>query len=280
MKIRRVITWAIVVVVILTVIVVTGASVFMLKYSLGPNPWRQDTEGSYRRLFEFYPETRPWVDSLRCVNALRDTFVTMPTGERHHALYVWRGSRKTALVLHGWRGCSIDFLFLARMYERDFGYNVVVPDFHAHGLSDGDTIGMGWLDRKDMLHWLTIFQICFIDDCGYTSVWDEFTKEMRDRFGLPQFPLMYTGSVLCKLLYGWSFGEASALRQVARSPYPMLFIHGDNDTFVPSEMVHPLYEAKQGEKEIWITKGTEHARSYADYREEYVKRIKTFLGLL
>jgi fermentation-respiration switch protein FrsA (DUF1100 family) len=307
MKIRRVITWAVVFVVMLVIIVVTGASVFMLKYSLGPNPWRQDTEGSYRRLFEFYPETRPWVDSLRSINALRDTFVTMPTGERHHALYVWRGSRKTALVLHGWRGCSIDFLFLARMYERDFGYNVVVPDFHAHGQSEGEAIGMGWLDRKDMLHWMQLFKsdtmavhgvsmggattmmmsaeempegvkdVRFVDDCGYTSVWDEFTKEMRDRFGLPQFPLMYTGSLLCKLLYGWSFGEASALRQVARSPYPMLFIHGEEDRFVPTEMAYRLYDAKPSKKELWIVPGTAHALSYKNHTEGYKERVGAFL---
>lgn len=307
MKIRRVIVWSAVFVAVVVVIVLAGASMFMLKYSLGPNPWRHDTEGSYHRLFERYPETRPWVDSLRSIKALRDTFVVMPTGERHHALFVWRGSPKTALVLHGWRGCSIDFLFLARMYERDFGYNVVVPDFHAHGQSDGDAIGMGWHDRKDMLHWMQLFvtdtmvvhgvsmggattmmmsaekmpegvkNVRFIDDCGYTSVWDEFAKELRGQFHLPPFPLMYTGSLLCKLLYGWSFGEASALNQVARSPYPMLFIHGDEDTFVPTWMVYRLYDAKPSDKELWIVPGTAHALSYKNHPEEYVERVKAFL---
>lgn len=308
MKIRRVIVWSAVFVAVVVVIVLAGASMFMLKYSLGPNPWRHDTEGSYHRLFERYPETRSWVDSLRSIKALRDTFVVMPTGERHHALFVWRGSPKTALVLHGWRGCSIDFLFLARMYERDFGYNVVVPDFHAHGQSDGDAIGMGWLDRLDMLHWLELFKtdtmavhgvsmggattmmmsgeempegikdVRFIDDCGYTSVWDEFVGELKKQFGLSEFPMMYTGSLLCKALYGWSFEEASALKQVERSDYPMLFIHGDRDTFVPTEMVYRLYEAKSSKKELWITSNTVHALSYRNHRDEYISRVRAFLG--
>jgi fermentation-respiration switch protein FrsA (DUF1100 family) len=33
-----------------------------------------------------------------------------------------------------------------------------MPDLHAHGLSEGDMIQMGWLDRKDVLHWMSVFR--------------------------------------------------------------------------------------------------------------------------
>lgn len=26
---------------------------------------------------------------------------------------------------------------------------------------------------------------CFVEDCGYTSVWDQFSKELKGLFGLP-----------------------------------------------------------------------------------------------
>ena len=58
----------------------------------------------------------------------------------------------------------------------------------------------------------------------------------------------------------------------------MLFIHGDNDHFVPSWMVHPLYEAKSGERQLWITRGTQHAMSYKDYPEDYAQHLRDFLG--
>ena len=109
-------------------------------------------------------------------------------------------------------------------------------------------------------------------------MWDEFGWEAKKRFGVPEFPLMYTTSALCKLMYGWRFGEASALKQVAKCHKPMLFIHGSKDTFVPTDMVYPLYEAKPQPKQLWIARGSIHARSYNDYPEEYSRRVASFVG--
>ena len=299
---------SIVTVVVLFLVITIGTSFYMLSYALSPDGGKADVDSCYNQLFERYPDTKPWVDSLNRVGALRDTFVVMPTGERHHALYVHHGSQKTAFIIHGWRDSAVKYLFLARLYEHVLGgYNVVLPDLHAHGLSEGDMIQMGWLDRKDVLHWLTIFQtdtmvvhgvsmggattmmlsaeempkgikdLRFVDDCGYTSAWDEFASELKNQFGLPPFPLMYTTSLLCKMRYGWSFSEASAIDAVRQSPYPMLFIHGDEDTFVPTEMVYRLYQAKPSNKKLWIAPGAEHASSYLTHPDEYTRQLSDFL---
>jgi fermentation-respiration switch protein FrsA (DUF1100 family) len=299
---------SIVTVVVLLLVITIGTSFYMLSYALSPDGGKADVDSCYNQLFERYPYTKPWVDSLNRVGALRDTFVVMPTGERHHALYVHHGSQKTAFIIHGWRDSAVKYLFLARLYEHVLGgYNVVLPDLHAHGLSEGDMIQMGWLDRKDVLHWLTIFQtdtmvvhgvsmggattmmlsaeempkgikdLRFVDDCGYTSAWDEFASELKNQFGLPPFPLMYTTSLLCKMRYGWSFSEASAIDAVRQSPYPMLFIHGDEDTFVPTEMVYRLYQAKPSNKKLWIAPGAEHASSYLTHPDEYIRQLSDFL---
>ena len=119
---------------------------------------------------------------------------------------------------------------------------------------------------------------CFVEDCGYTSVWEQFAKELNGQFGLPAFPLLDAASALCAVKYGWNFREASALEQVRKSALPMLFIHGDADDYVPTEMVYPLYEAKPGEKELWVVPGAAHAMSYRDNREEYTRRVGEFVG--
>lgn len=298
--------------ILMTMVVATiGASYYMLDYALAPNPERQDTAQRFAQLFDEYPETKPWIDSLRANNALLDTFVMMPTGERHHAFVIHQQplSHKTAVTIHGWREQGIAMLMIARLYDK-MGYNVVIPDLHAHGLSEGDAVGMGWKDRLDVLHWMTLFRtdtmvvhgismgaattmnvsgekmpedircLKFIEDCGYTSVWDEFSHELSEEFGLPAFPLLYSTSLLCRLHYGWSFSEAAPIKQIAKCRYPMLLIHGDDDHFVPSWMVHPLYNAKPQPKQLWVTKGTQHALSYKDYRQEYAARLRALDFLL
>lgn len=291
----------------LAVAVLAGASFYMLRYSLAPDPNRADTDSCYRQLFAAYPETRGWADSLRHEKALRDTFLTMPSGDRHHALFIDRGAERTAVLIHGWRDCAVKYLWLACLYERELGYNVVMPELHACGESEGRYIRMGWKDRLDVKRWMEAFrtdtmavhgvsmgaatammlsgetmpegirELRFVEDCGYTSVWDEFACQLKAQFGLPPFPLMHSTSLLCGALCGWRFGEADAVAQVRKCRYPMLFIHGETDGFVPTRMVYTLYGAKPGPKTLWVAPGSGHARSYADHKAEYTQRVREFL---
>lgn len=119
---------------------------------------------------------------------------------------------------------------------------------------------------------------CFVEDCGYSGVWDEFEAQLKDQFGLPSFPLMNITSELCRQKYGWSFAEARQIEQVRKSTKPMLFIHGDKDDFVPYRMLKPLYESKvMGKKAIFIAKGSVHAMAYRDHPQEYTSRVRQFL---
>ena len=189
------------------------------------------------------------------------------------------------------------------------GYNIFLPDLHAHGQSDGESIQMGWKDRLDALLWCEVAESVFrtpmvvhgismgaattmmlsgeenlpisithfVEDCGYTSAWDEFEGELAKQFSLPAFPLLHLTSFLCDAMYGWNFTEASALKQVVKCPKPMLFIHSDADDFVPTWMVHPLYDAHPGPKDIWLPEGVTHALSYYKYPAEYTERVRRFL---
>lgn len=296
--------------------VLAWASFYMLDYALQPaNSRTRDYHYKYRQLFGAYPDTRPWIDSLRQAHALRDTFLTMASGERHHALLIpaRRQTRRTAIVVHGYTDNAVAMLFLGYMYHHDLGFNVLLPDLHGHGKSEGREAQMGWNERHDLLQWVgmaaslfadkgqeasivvhgvsmggaTTMALsgeetpeavrCFVEDCGYSSVWEEMKVQLKAQFDLPDFPLMYTASMLCKLKYGWSFGEASALNQVKKCRKPMLFIHGEQDTFVPTAMVYDLYNAKLDRKELFVAPGSRHAMSYHDHKAAYTTKVRTFV---
>ncbi len=306
-------------VIVLLAISVVGTSCYMLNYSLGYTHADRKSVGSWKqRVANECPWTVAWMDSIYANHCVKDTFVEMPSGYKAHAIYMYapEPTRKTAVVVHGYKVRAEGMLHIAYLYNHDLKYNVLLPDLYGHGLSEGDHIQMGWNDRWDVMRWsgvaneifapktkdanteqvlhgismgaATVMAVSgemtpmyvkwFVEDCGFSSVWDEFEAQLKDQFGLPSFPLMNVTSWLCRERYGWSFVAARQIDQVKASTKPMLFIHGDKDAFVPYAMLRPLYDAKtHGRKAMWIARGSVHAMAYSDHREEYTREVEKFL---
>lgn len=254
-----------------------------------------------------------WIDSVKACGTLKDTFlVSEDSGDSIHAWYLraYSTTNNVAVLIHGYTDNAFMMGAYAEIYDKYLHYNILLPDLHYHGQSKGNYVQMGWRDRLDVMQWCaladslfggntkqvlhgvsmgaaTIMSVsgeelppyinCFVEDCGYTSVWDEFTNELDNQFSLPPFPLLYTTSWLNKLQNGWSFSEASPLAQVAKCRKPMLFIHGGNDDFVKTSMVHQLYDAKPAPKQKQIFRGSSHAKSYKDNKERYTELVISFV---
>ena len=60
-----------------------------------------------------------------------------------------------------------------------------------------------------------------VEDCGYTTAWEEFRYQLKKTYGLPPFPVLYTADALLRRRAGFSLREASAAAQVAHSRTPM-----------------------------------------------------------
>ena len=120
---------------------------------------------------------------------------------------------------------------------------------------------------------------CVIEDCGYTSPWDEFAYHLKEFFGLPYRPVLDICQVIAKSRYnGFGFKDHTALKQVAKTHRPFLFIHGDLDTFVPYRMMKPLYEvcASEHKKAVTIA-GAEHAEAYWRDPDTYWREVGAWL---
>ena len=288
---------------------------YMCKYALLPEEHGNDFAGDRAKTESRYPGVINWYDSLHQAGVFRDTTLIGEGGYKLHAVFAPAANpakaQGTAVVVHGYTDNHICFLNLVRMYRDDLNYNVMVPDLHYHGESEGRAVQMGWLDRLDvrrfgdMAHeiWGDDFLVvhgvsmgaattmmlsgddlppyykAFVEDCGYSSVWDQFAHNLKDSFHLPPFPVLNSASIVCKSKYGWSFKEASSVDQLAKCERPMLFIHGDKDDFVPFEHLQKNYDAKvKGYKEMWVAPGSEHAMAYKDHPVEYTQHVRDFLA--
>ena len=241
-----------------------------------------------------------------------DRWLTSHDGLKLHGLYLAQPqqSHKYAVICHGYGSIpQMGGRFAARFYE--MGYNILAPAARAHELSEGRYVGMGWPERRDIVAWvdtlvdqdsdaeIVLFGVsmggatvmmtageadlspsvkCVIEDCGYTSVWDEFAGQLQEMFGLPTFPVLDAASLVTQIRAGYGFKEASAVEQLKKNVRPMLFIHGEEDTFVPYSMLDVVYSACAGpDKERLSVPGAGHGEASWKDQELYWSTVGAFL---
>lgn len=311
---KRSVKIGIAVVAVLVVVVcgvLVGAGNYFVNYALAADGDGGDRDGTGGDTVNDLPAsttpTLSWVDGdhIERLTTTSDDGLSLVA-----RWFTQADSHKWAIAVHGYHSNKESMEPTAEWYYGQ-GYQVLTPDLRAHGESEGDYIGMGWIDRLDILRWIDVVlekdpqaQIVLhgvsmgaatvmmtsgeaslpanvkavVEDCGYTSVWDIFSSELDVRFGLPDFPVMQVSSLMSSFIAGYDWKEASALEQVKKSVTPTLFIHGGADDFVPTDMVYPLYEAAACEKDILVIDGAGHAEARSTDPNAYWGAVESFLS--
>ncbi|ASA26601.1 alpha/beta hydrolase [Paenibacillus donghaensis] len=218
---------------------------------------------------------------------------------------------RTVIVAHGYSGKAKDMGAYAKLYYEKLGYNVLLPDARGHGESAGNYIGFGWPERRDYLQWIhyvmertgpqaqivlhgvsmggaTVLTTsgeslpsqvkAIVADCAFSSVKAQLAYQLKRMYRLPSFPFVQIASLVTRLKAGYFFGEASAMKQVGKAKVPILFIHGDADTFVPYEMMDELYEACNSPKQKYTVAGAGHGLAYDTDKGEYARKVTSFVN--
>lgn len=218
-------------------------------------------------------------------------------------------SKKIAILLHGYFQNHKDMQPYIKMFL-DNGINVLAPDARAHGGSEGKTVGMGWLDRTDILKWIEmIIQLygpdceivlhgismgaatmcitagdenlpanvkCVISDSAFDSAYTLFSYLLRRFLAIP-FLVLPLATKFSKWMGGYDIRRANCLPHVAGTKLPILFIHGEKDRFVPTYMSSNLYHTHQPEgREIYLVAKAKHCMSYAVNPKEYTRFVMKF----
>ena len=177
--------------------------------------------------------------------------------------------RPWVLMLHGFGGTWRDSLAFSRIYAAH-DCNIMLVDMRAHGESEGEWAGSGWLDRRDVVAWCSwitartgedaqiiihgqgmgataaLFAAeesdfptqvrAIISDSAYTDTWNEATLRLGTGFAKPQPALDLYRIALRKAKEGYDLADANVLTTLPSVTTPLFIMQGEKDTSTPPYM--------------------------------------------
>ena len=223
--------------------------------------------------------------------------------------YEYKKGAITELLFHGYQGNAERDL--SGGIERCFslGRNALIIDHRASGTSDGSVITFGVREKRDVLSWIdfaikhfgddvklvltgvsmgaaTVLMVsgeklpknvvCILADCPYSSQKEIIKKVIRD-MKLPD-GILYPFVKLGARVFGrFDLEEDTPIEAMKRCSLPIIFIHGDTDSFVPDSMSDELYAACVSKhKSIVKISGAGHGLAFPVGRDLYVRALADF----
>ncbi len=218
------------------------------------------------------------------------------------------------LLYHGVSDNRVGMIGQAEMLLRH-GYSVVIMDARGHGMSEGDMVTYGWLERSDSRaivdalvaqehpHCLfasgesmgaaVALQSAALDPRIEAVVAESAFRNLRevsyDYAGLRVSPLL--GKTLLRPVAimglrsaekegGFSAEDVSPERAVATRAFPVLLICGLEDRNIPARHTRAIYAAAIGPKQMWLVPGAGHTQALGRAPVEFERRVTQFFASL
>ncbi len=256
----------------------------------------------------FYPQMKVWVDSIRSMDRKSVEITSFDGLKLRGYYYEYSPDSPLELIFHGYGGNAERDL--SGGVERCFalGRSVILIDQRGAGRSEGKVCSFGINERRDCLDWIkfatesfgkdrpliiggvsmgaaTVMMasgedlpknvVCVMADCGYSSA-KKIIKKVVHEMKLPE-DLLYPFIKLGARIYGhFDLEETSPVEAVARSKTPIVFIHGDNDDFVPHSMSVECFNACKAAKKLVTIEGADHGLAYPVNPDKYVSSLAEF----
>lgn len=240
----------------------------------------------------------------------RDVYIKSFDGVRLHAReYLNTSSDTVCIMFHGYRGTACRDFSGGCKDMIDRGYNVILVDQRAHGLSKGHSITFGVKEKKDAKCWIEYAKKTFgedkrivlvgismggatvllasdllkegdkvIADCPYSAPKEILSETMKNSAPISpkiMFPIANLASIIFAHV---ALGKDDANEHVKRSKAKILIIHGDTDSIVPHKYSLRVYENNKDKVRYELFEGAEHGISYIADKPRYQRIVNEFLN--
>lgn len=214
------------------------------------------------------------------------------------------------LMFHGYRGTAERDLCGGVQRCFALGRSALLVNQRASGDSDGHVITFGIREHRDCLSWVDFMVTHFgedvriiltgismgattvliaagrplaknvigvLADCGFSNAADIMKKVIRE-MGLPVFPCYGLARLGGRLYGGFDIEEISATESLRSCTVPVIFFHGEDDAFVPSDMSRRNFEACASRKRLVMVPKAGHGLSYPVDPATYLQEVSEFFG--
>ncbi len=276
---------------------VTYRVTFMRKLAGEADPYKNVDKAEYSEYREYIKSLIERISGEPC----EDIYITSADGLRLRGrLYHRDPEAPICMMVHGYKSSPLRDCSGGAVDALDSGYNLLLVDQRAHGLSEGKTITFGIKERYDIRLWIdelirrygegckivltgtsmggaTVLMAsglplqknvrAVLADCPYSSPKD-IILSVAGKMGYPAFvyPLIRLGGIIWG---GFDPDEITAEKAVMSSQTPTIIMHGDADKFVPKNMSDPIGEGAAVPVRHESFEGAGHCMSYIMYPERY-----------
>jgi fermentation-respiration switch protein FrsA (DUF1100 family) len=217
------------------------------------------------------------------------------------------GSRRAALLVHGWGGDKSDehILATAPVYHGE-GYNVLAIDLRAQGESGGRRRTLGYRETRDVLGALLWLQkrgyrpedtvlhgwsmggttvvraapgtgiAAVVEEAGYADLPLLLEGAIPRIARLPRF--FVPGVLLAGRLWpdfdAWAVKPEREASRLWGEGVPLFVIHSTGDGLIPVEHAK-MFAAAHPDARVWILQDHDHVEAFS--HPEYEERLRSFL---
>lgn len=274
-----------------------------------PDKWRRECpmpeDAEYKRMFDLGME---WHNAH---HAQKSEVSVTSDGLRLMGEYFDFGFDRAVIIIAGRTESLLYSYYFAEPY-RAAGWNVLVIDNRAHGLSEGKKCCLGYSEYRDLLQWsrllheekgikkvlfhgicigasTALFALTAPDAPEYLAglvaegMYATFGESFKNHMLLdhrPIFPFFWGAMANIRIFSGANVVTDGPIKRISGLRKPILLLHSREDVFSVPARAQELYDLCQSDKElVWFSSGS-HSRIRINDTEHYDAAITRFVNKL